>query len=176
MQLTEDEIIQKYAKRCGHCNRNTVLPYEYEVISVSCGYNVNKRKHELSKIQGKKINFINRLKYTEVKIFSICVDVYKLYDGIDYNEISKVLSTLKNKKLEINNILIEKHRDMLENPDFEQNHYSLTSTGIYRIPHDSIRLMKWFCYYDRDRSYYENNVYYDMMGSICKHLNEISKR
>ena len=26
--LTEDEIIHKYAKRCGHCNRNTLLPYE----------------------------------------------------------------------------------------------------------------------------------------------------
>ena len=25
------------------------------------------------------------------------------------------------KKIKINNILIEKHKDMLENPDFEQN-------------------------------------------------------
>ena len=23
MELTEDKIIQKYGKRCGHCNRNT---------------------------------------------------------------------------------------------------------------------------------------------------------
>ena len=30
MELTEDEIIQKNAKICGHCNRNTLLPYEYE--------------------------------------------------------------------------------------------------------------------------------------------------
>ena len=30
MELIEDEIIQKNAKRCGHCNRNTLLPYEYE--------------------------------------------------------------------------------------------------------------------------------------------------
>ena len=59
MELTEDEIIQKYGKRCRHCNRNTLLPYEYEWTCVSCGYNVNKRKHELSKIQRKKINFIN---------------------------------------------------------------------------------------------------------------------
>ena len=34
---------------------------------------------------------------------------------------------------------------MLENPDFEQNHYSITSTSIYRIGHDSFRLMKWIC-------------------------------
>ena len=61
---------------------------------------------------------------------------------------------------------------MLKFPDFEQNHYSLTSTGVYRVGHDSIRLMKWICYYDR--SSYENINYYDMMGSICKHLNEIS--
>ena len=38
---------------------------------------------------------------------------------------------------------------MLENPNFEQNKYSITSTGKYKIAHDSIRLMKWNCYYDR---------------------------
>ena len=172
MEITEDEIIQKYAKNCGHCNRNTLLPYEYEFTCLSCGFNVIKRKHELSKIQRKRLNFINRLKYAEIKIFSICVDLYKIYEGDDYNKIFEVLSTLKNKKLKINNILIEKYKDMLENPDFEQNHYSITSTGIYRIAHDSIRLMKWICYYDR--SYYENINYYDMMGSILTCLNEIS--
>ena len=168
MESTENEIIEKYGKHCGHCNRNTLLPYEYEFTCLSCGYNVSKRKHELSKIQRKKINFINRLKYAEVKIFSICVDVYKIYDGDDYDVIYKVLSTKKLKKLKIINILIEKYKDMLENPHFEQNKYSITSTGIYRIGHDSIRLMKWICYYDR--SYYENINYYDLMGSICKYL------
>ena len=166
MNLSEDEIIQKYGKRCGHCNRNTLLPYEYEFTCFSCGYNVNKRKHELFKIQRKKINFKNRLKYAEVKIFSICVDVYKLYDGDDFDKIYEVLSTLKNKKLQIKNILIEKYKDMLENPHFEQNQYSITSTGFYKIGHDSIRLMKWICYYDR--SYYENINYYDLMRSIAK--------
>ena len=174
MEMTEDQISEKYAKRCGHCNRNTLLPYEYEFTCFSCGYNVNKRKHELSKIQRKKINFINRLKYAEQKIFCICIDVYKIYEGDDFDEIYKVLSTLKNKKMKMNNILIEKYRNMLENPNFEQNNYSITSTGIYRTGHDSIRLMKWICYYDR--SYYENKNYYDLMGSICNHLNEISKR
>ena len=75
MNLSKDELIQKHGKRYGHCNRKTLLPYEYEFTCFSCGCNVNKRKHELSKIQRKKINFINRLKYAEVKIFSICVDV-----------------------------------------------------------------------------------------------------
>ena len=106
MELTEDEIIEKYAKQCRQCSRNTLLPYEYEFTCFSCGYNVNKRKHELSKVQRKKINFINRLKYAGVKIFSICVDLYKTYDGIDYGEIFKVLTTLKNKKLKINDTLI----------------------------------------------------------------------
>ena len=174
MELTEDEIIQKYAKNRGHFNRNTLLPYEYEFICISCGYNVNKRKHELSKIQRKKINFINRLKYAEVKIFSICVDLYKIYEGDNFNEIYKVLSTLKNKKLKINNTLIEIYKDMIKNPNFEQNKYSITSNGIYKIGHDSIRLMKRICYYDR--SYYGNINYYDLMGSICNYLNEISKR
>ena len=173
MELTEDKIIQKYGKFCGHCKRNTLLPYEYEYTCFSCGYNVNKRKHELSKIQRKKINFINRLKYAEVKIFSICVEVYKIYEGDNYDEIYKILSTIKNKKLKINNNIIEIYKDMLKNPNFEQNKYSQPSSGIYKIGHDSIRLMKWICYYDR--SYYENINYYDLMASVLTVLNnEIS--
>ena len=70
----------------------------------------------------KKINFINRLIYAEVKIFSICVDVYKIYEGDDFDEIYKVLSTLKNKKLKINNTIIEIYKNMLENPNFEQEY------------------------------------------------------
>ena len=42
MEKTEDEITQKYGTHCGHCNRNTLLPYEYEFICISRGYNVNK--------------------------------------------------------------------------------------------------------------------------------------
>ena len=126
---------------------------------------MSKRKHELSKIQRKKINFINRLKYAEQKIFCICIDLYKIYDGNKYCEIYKVLSTLKNKKLKINNILIEIYKDMLLNSNFEQNYWSRTAKGIYKIGHDGIRLMKWICYYDR--SYHVNINYYDLMGSIC---------
>ena len=171
MELTEDEIIEKYAKKCLHCNRNTLLPYEYEFTCFSCGYNVNKRKHELSKIQRKKINFINRLKYAEQKIFCICIDIYKIYEGNDFDEIYKVLSSFKNKKLKINNTLIDIYEDMMKNPDFEQDYWSRTATGIYKIGHDSIRLMKWICCYDR--SYYENINYYDLMASILTCLNEI---
>ena len=126
------------------------------------------------KYKEKKINFINRLKYAEVKIFSICIDLYKIYEGDDFDEIYKVLSTLKNKKLKINNTLIEIYKDMIKNPGFEQNYWSKTAIGIYKIGHDSIRLMKWICYYDR--RYYENINYYDLMASILTCLNEISKR
>ena len=171
MNLSEDEIIQKYAENCGHYKRKTLLPNEYEFTCFSCGYNVNERKHELSKVQRKKINFINRLKYAEVKMFSKCVDVYKIYEGNDSSKIFKHLSTLKNKNLKINNTLFEIYKDMLKNPNFEQNKDSMTSNGIYKIAHDSFRLMKWICFYDR--SYYENINYYDLMGSICKHINEI---
>ena len=160
--------------KSGHCNRNTLLPYEYELTCFSCGCNVHRRKHELSKIQRKKINFINRLKYAEVKIFSICVDVDKFYEGDDFDEFYKVFSTLKNKKLKKNNTLIEKYKDFLKNSGFEQDYWSGTAKGIYKIGHDSIRLMKWICYYDR--SFYESVNYFDLMGSICKRLNEISQR
>ena len=62
MELTEDQIIEKNAKNFGHCNRNTLLPYEYEFTCIACGYNVNKRKHELSKIQRKKIKLYKSLR------------------------------------------------------------------------------------------------------------------
>ena len=174
MEITEDEIIEKYTKSCGHCKRHTFLLYEYEFKCIACGYNVSKRKHELSKIQRKKINFINRLKYAEAKIFSICVDVYKTYESDDFDKKYEVLSTLKNKKLKINNILIEIYKNILLDPNFEQNYWSRTAEGIYKIGHNSIRLMKWICYYDQ--SYYKNTNYYDMMGSILNCLTEISKR
>ena len=83
MEITEEEVIHKYGKQCRHCNRSTLLPFEIEYTCFSCGYNVRKRKHELSKLQRKK-NFINRLKNAEVKIFSIWVDVYKIYEGDDF--------------------------------------------------------------------------------------------
>ena len=63
---------------------------------------------------------------------------------------------------------------MSENPDFEQDHWSRSAEGIYRNGHDSITTMKWLNFYDR--SLYDNMNYFDLMGSLCKHLNEISKR
>ena len=156
------KLYKKYGKNCRHCNRNKLLPYEYERTCFSCGYNVIKQKHELSKIQRKKINFIKRLKYSEQKIFSICVDVNKIYEGDAFDKIYKVLSTLKNKNLKINNTLIEIYKDMLKNSDFEQSYWSRTAKGIYMNGHDSIRLMNWICYFDR--SYYENINFYQLLG------------
>ena len=124
MELTEDEIIQKYGNRCGHCNRNSFLPQENEWSCLSSGFKLIKRKHELSKIQRKKINFINRLKNAEQQKFCICLVVYKIYEGNDYDKIYEALSTLKIEKLKINDILIKKYKNMLENFDFEQDYWS----------------------------------------------------
>ena len=98
MEITEDEIIQKYGKHCGHCNRNTLLPYESKWSCISCGFNFIKRKHELTEIQRKTNNFINRLQHAELKKFCICADVHKKYESDDYDKIFEVLSTLKIKK------------------------------------------------------------------------------
>ena len=54
MELTEEEMIQKFAKNCGHCNRNTLLTYEYEFTCFSCGYNVNKLNMNSQKYKEKK--------------------------------------------------------------------------------------------------------------------------
>ena len=44
---------------------------------------------------------MNRIKYAEFRIFCFCVDVYKVYEGNEYNKIYEILSTLKSKKLKI---------------------------------------------------------------------------
>ena len=142
MQLSEDEIIKKYANQYGHCNRNTLPPYEYEFTCISCGYNVIKRKHDLTKIQRKKMNFINQLKYAEQKLFCILIDVYQIYEGNDFGYIYETLSTLKIKKLKLNKIIIEENKDMIESPDFEHDYRSRTARGVYNVGHDSIRLMR----------------------------------
>ena len=74
------------------------------------------------------------------KNFCIRIDVYKVYEGKDYDKIYEVLPLLKNKKLKTNNILIEKYKYMLKIPDFEQNHYSGTSQGVYKTGHENLGL------------------------------------
>ena len=51
MELTEDQNFEKCATRCKHCMRNTLLPYENERTCAACGYNVFKRKRELTRKQ-----------------------------------------------------------------------------------------------------------------------------
>ena len=62
MNLSADETIYKNAKHCGYSNRNNLLPYEYEFTCLSCGFNSTKRKHELTKIERKKIKFYQSIK------------------------------------------------------------------------------------------------------------------
>ena len=68
MELAEDEIVKKYAKHCGHCNRNTLLQYEYEFTCISCGFSLLK-KHELSKIQRKKLSIDSNMLNTKHFVF-----------------------------------------------------------------------------------------------------------
>ena len=53
------------------------------------------------------MKFINRFKYAEHKFFCVCIDVYKIYERDDFDEIFESLSNLKNTKLKIKNILFE---------------------------------------------------------------------
>ena len=69
MEITEDETIQKHAKQCLHCSQNTLMPYEFVWTCFVCGYILINRKQELSKLQRRKIDFINRIKYAEKKYF-----------------------------------------------------------------------------------------------------------
>ena len=42
----------------------------------------------------------------------MCVDVYRTHEGDDYDKIYEVLIALKNKKLKMNNTLIDIYKDM----------------------------------------------------------------
>ena len=132
-----------------------------------------KIKRKLSKTSKKNMNFINRIKEAKHKIFCNCVDVYKICDGNGFDKIYDVLSELKNKKLEINILVIEKYKKKNEHPDFEQNYYSKTTQGPYKVSHFSIKLRKWLDQYDR--SFFEKINYFDLMGSILTCLDEISE-
>ena len=71
MMLAEDEILTKHGKHILHYTRNTLLPYEYDCTCVACGYNITKKKNELSKIS-KKIGFFYKLNYAEKKNTRTC--------------------------------------------------------------------------------------------------------
>ena len=73
----------------------------------------------------------------------MCTIVYRIQKGKDSNKFYETLSKLKNWKLKINNILIEKYKNTNEKPDFERNFHSRSSVGIYMIGYHSVRLMKW---------------------------------
>ena len=56
--------------------------------------------------------------------------MYKTFEGDNFDKINEVLSTLKYKNLKINNIWIEKYKDMILNPDFEQDYWLRTAVGV----------------------------------------------
>ena len=72
-----------------------ILPYENEFPCISCGYIVIKENMNSLKYKEKKTNFVNRVKYAEMKNFCICVDVYKTYEGNDYDKSYEASSTKK---------------------------------------------------------------------------------
>ena len=57
MDLTDDEIVEKYPARSMHCLRNNFLPHECEWTRISCGYGVIKQREGFTKSQRKKLNF-----------------------------------------------------------------------------------------------------------------------
>ena len=39
MELSKDQVIEKSAKQFDHCNRNLLVPYEYDRTCISYGFN-----------------------------------------------------------------------------------------------------------------------------------------
>ena len=75
------------------------------------------------------------------KCFCISLMYKNFYEVDDFDKIYEVLSTLKNKKSKINCILMEKFINMIENPDFEQDYWTRTAMGVYRMGHDNNRYL-----------------------------------
>ena len=65
----------------------------------------------------------------------------KNYENKDLKEVYDVMAGLKNKKLHLKNRLTDENKKMDE--DFEQDYYSRTTTGVYKIGDDSIRFLRW---------------------------------
>ena len=80
------------------------------------------------------------------KRLCICIDVYKIYESDDIEKVTVCFRRLKKKKLNIENELDEKYKT---DEDFEEKHFPGTAEDIYRVGHDSIRLLKSRAYYDR---------------------------
>ena len=101
MNLSEDEVIEIYAKQCFHLieihyyhtNKNGLA---FNVATMLFNENINPLK-----INEKKIKFINRLKNAEHNLICICIDVYEIYESDDYDKIYEVLTSLNNKKLKL---------------------------------------------------------------------------
>ena len=79
-------------------------------------------KRKTNSLKFNEKNFINRLTTAELKNFCICIGVYKKYESNDNDKIYEILSKSDNKKLKINNILIDNYIDMNFNHEFEQNY------------------------------------------------------
>ena len=113
----------------------------------------------LVKFQLKKI-FTRRLEYAQHKIICICVESYKIFESNDIEKFTLSSTSINNKKLNINKELVEICYVMDGN--FEQDYYSRTAAGSYRIGHGSIRLLEWMAFYD---IYYEKLKFFDLLAS-----------
>ena len=51
MELSDDQIIEKFAKQRLLSLRKTIAPYECEWTCTACGYNVIRRKNEVTEIR-----------------------------------------------------------------------------------------------------------------------------
>ena len=172
MNYDEEEFIKKYSSMCKRCNRNFLLEYEYEFVCYICGFNIEKTKNQLTKIQKKKnTNFLNRLTYAKPKIIAICMEVNLLINKItfpnninEYDILGAILTYLKQKKLKIIDSILENFDYMPD--DFETNGIDRNSKGIWKAGNYSIRMMSWLV-----RDIYVNNInYYDLIGTALTYM------
>ena len=70
-----------------------IFTYEYEWTCIACGYNVKKRRNLTYKIQRKNQTSPTGWNMPK-KTLCLGIDVYRIYEGANFNEVFEVLSKL----------------------------------------------------------------------------------
>ena len=77
----------------------------------------------------------------EKKIIYVCIEIYKIHESDENDEMFECLTRLNKKKLIAKNKLVRKYNNFKKK--IEQNQHSLTAKSIYRFGDDSFRFIKF---------------------------------
>ena len=108
------------------------------------------------------MNFVNRLKHAQHKTFCNCIHISNFFEGDDLENMVVCLTSVKNRKLYIKNVLIGKKQKLLKKFWLRTSFLFKTTKSVHQIELNSARSLKWTGCYDK---YFEKKIF-DLLG-IC---------